>query len=739
MESKIDSFSKLSSRSMSFSVKEETKGEELFFTKFPTFEDITMDQQLKSNITIETLESDIQNCDEMLTNLKSSLENLFTTNQIIVDKFAEYKINYISSIIHIIYIKRQIGICYHIYEYKYRQEIKESFETFLFQLNIKYNLSTNIEEQYNELAKENPSLYGRLTVETVQKVKEEMEGLYKNETIMRNLDLEHYNPGIETFCVGVKFINMILVFLFEDLKELRNDIKEEKNIVTFFADLARLQILAEYCNYLFLFSSDDIFNKNEEQSEEWTEIKKYHHRMLIYPRYIVKKQLQKVFDVVNLGYASVSKSFSEYNNDIMRTATTGFYMAYYFFNKKKAQTQSKKFLMNPDSTVSQTIWNMMDSKGIKQAIKLALPSIKYNKKFFVKRTEPIITLEEIIKLAEQAKTFNPSTEIPHLENTEIDTTHSLLLVDKVKTDEEPNYDVLIKETNKESDNRTDDNYIKIKVYHSLNLKLKRPKGGFLSFCRSDSSNITRNAILIHIHGGGFVAMSPSSHENYTRKWANGLGIPIFSIDYRLSPEHPFPKALDDVYQAYMWIIKYGEDYFRMKIDNIILAGDSAGGNLVVALTYLLIMKKARLPTVLFIFYPALKMCLDVLSLSYFNAITDPVLEFNLLKFCVKSYQGEYENTKNPFLSPLYMDDNVLKFLPPVRIFGGTADPLRDDSIYFMERLLKLKKKVKMIEFKYFPHGFLNYDIKMMMPEAAVINEMVIKDMDKYITKKPEDV
>ena len=133
------------------------------------------------------------------------------------------------------------------------------------------------------------------------------------------------------------------------------------------------------------------------------------------------------------------------------------------------------------------------------------------------------------------------------------------------------------------------------------------------------------------------------------------------------------------------------------------------------------------------------MCLDVLSLSYFNAITDPVLEFNLLKFCVKSYQGEYENTKNPFLSPLYMDDNVLKFLPPVRIFGGTADPLRDDSIYFMERLLKLKKKVKMIEFKYFPHGFLNYDIKMMMPEAAVINEMVIKDMDKYITKKPEDV
>ena len=67
----------------------------------------------------------------------------------------------------------------------------------------------------------------------------------------------------------------------------------------------------------------------------------------------------------------------------------------------------------------------------------------------------------------------------------------------------------------------------------------------------------------------------------------------------------------------------------MKFDNIILAGDSAGGNLVVSLAYLLIMKKIRLPTALFIFYPALKMCVDVLSLSYFNSITDQVLEFNL--------------------------------------------------------------------------------------------------------------
>jgi len=98
-------------------------------------------------------------------------------------------------------------------------------------------------------------------------------------------------------------------------------------------------------------------------------------------------------------------------------------------------------------------------------------------------------------------------------------------------------------------------------------------------------------------------MSASSHENYTRKWANMLEIPLFSIDYRLAPENPYPKALDDVYQAYMWIIKYAEDFYKMDLDKIILVGDSAGGNLVVSLCYLLILSGRKLPTAIFLAYP----------------------------------------------------------------------------------------------------------------------------------------
>lgn len=64
-------------------------------------------------------------------------------------------------------------------------------------------------------------------------------------------------------------------------------------------------------------------------------------------------------------------------------------------------------------------------------------------------------------------------------------------------------------------------------------------------------------LIIHIHGGGFVASSSSGHQNYLRKWAkivpNSL---IMSIDYRLAPEYYFPAPLDDVCQAYFWIIEY---------------------------------------------------------------------------------------------------------------------------------------------------------------------------------------
>jgi len=74
--------------------------------------------------------------------------------------------------------------------------------------------------------------------------------------------------------------------------------------------------------------------------------------------------------------------------------------------------------------------------------------------------------------------------------------------------------------------------------------------------RKDIQKLRQNGVVVmHVHGGGFVAMSSCSHQNYTRIWANSLEIPVFSVDYRLSPESRFPDALNDCWQVYFWLLE----------------------------------------------------------------------------------------------------------------------------------------------------------------------------------------
>ena len=82
-----------------------------------------------------------------------------------------------------------------------------------------------------------------------------------------------------------------------------------------------------------------------------------------------------------------------------------------------------------------------------------------------------------------------------------------------------------------------------------------------------------NVIILHIHGGGFIGMSSRSHQSYTRKWAVMLGIPIFSIDYRLAPEFPYPAALDDCWQAYHWLRNNAEEMFGILPKKVVFLFD----------------------------------------------------------------------------------------------------------------------------------------------------------------------
>jgi hormone-sensitive lipase len=95
-------------------------------------------------------------------------------------------------------------------------------------------------------------------------------------------------------------------------------------------------------------------------------------------------------------------------------------------------------------------------------------------------------------------------------------------------------------------------------------------------------------VIFHIHGGGFISMSSFIHQSYTRKWANALNVPIVSVDYGKAPEYPFPQGLYDCLEAYLWTLHCFQQVYQVEPARVVLVGDSAGGNLVAALTNLLI-------------------------------------------------------------------------------------------------------------------------------------------------------
>ncbi|XP_045480729.1 hormone-sensitive lipase [Harmonia axyridis] len=142
-------------------------------------------------------------------------------------------------------------------------------------------------------------------------------------------------------------------------------------------------------------------------------------------------------------------------------------------------------------------------------------------------------------------------------------------------------------------------------------------------------------LLIHCHGGGFVAQSSKSHECYLRDWAKHLKIPILSIDYSLAPEAPFPRALEEVTYAYCWALK-NHSSLGSTGEKIIAAGDSAGANLLVATSLKCITLGLPPPNGLFLAYiPTLVNFVP--SPSRLLSMMDPLLPLGFLLRCLKAY------------------------------------------------------------------------------------------------------
>uniref|UniRef100_A0A8D2DYF4 Hormone-sensitive lipase n=1 Tax=Sciurus vulgaris TaxID=55149 RepID=A0A8D2DYF4_SCIVU len=145
------------------------------------------------------------------------------------------------------------------------------------------------------------------------------------------------------------------------------------------------------------------------------------------------------------------------------------------------------------------------------------------------------------------------------------------------------------------------------------------------------------SLVVHFHGGGFVAQTSKSHEPYLKSWAQELGAPIISIDYSLAPEAPFPRALEECFFAYCWAIKHCA-LLGSTGERICLAGDSAGGNLCFTVALRAAAYGVRVPDGIMAAYPA-TMLQSAASPSRLLSLMDPLLPLSVLSKCVSAYAG----------------------------------------------------------------------------------------------------
>jgi acetyl esterase/lipase len=190
------------------------------------------------------------------------------------------------------------------------------------------------------------------------------------------------------------------------------------------------------------------------------------------------------------------------------------------------------------------------------------------------------------------------------------------------------------------------------------------------------ANPPRDKAILYFHGGGFRIGSVASHRDLVAQIAFAGGCRVLAINYRLAPEHRFPAALDDALAAYDWMRERG-----LKPGNVAFAGDSAGGNLVLAAMLALRERRLPLPVSAVLMSPWID--LAATGASYVSrAEADPIHQRPMILALAKNYLGGQGDPSDPLVSPLYAD---LRGLPPLLIQVGDRETVLDDSVMFADK------------------------------------------------------
>lgn len=185
-------------------------------------------------------------------------------------------------------------------------------------------------------------------------------------------------------------------------------------------------------------------------------------------------------------------------------------------------------------------------------------------------------------------------------------------------------------------------------------------------------NIMSEMVVLQLHGGGYIGKLKNVYRNFAKNYSDMRGgMKVFSVDYRVAPKHPYPAALKDAYRSYCSLLDLGYEGRQ-----IILAGDSAGGGLCLALCAYLREQKKPMPAAAVLMSPWTD--LTASGVSYEENYTKDPLFGNTRESMI--YNGEYygkHDPADPYISPLFGD---FTGFPPMLFQVGGVEMLLSDTV-----------------------------------------------------------
>ena len=218
-----------------------------------------------------------------------------------------------------------------------------------------------------------------------------------------------------------------------------------------------------------------------------------------------------------------------------------------------------------------------------------------------------------------------------------------------------------------------------------------------------------NALLLYFHGGGWAQGDLESHDDLCRHLACVSGAHVLSLDYRRSPENPWPAPIDDAMESYLDVVERLEE-MGVSRPVIALGGDSAGANMATVVARKLSHMEVLQPMAQLLIYPAVDSSREHPSKALFA--DGFLLTLDNIRTYERFYIPSDEDRWNPDISPLLATD-IDRLAPAIVVTAG-FDPLRDEGRRYAEHLTQAGIMVRMLEYPGLIHGFAN----MLCTEAA---------------------